>query len=184
MTAPRFFSAIESGGTTTEDALSIFDSLDPVDVDFMLGEWKGSGFPTGHPLDGVLEAYRWYGKHVDSVERVHPLVFQSLRGRKVGVDPSWFGPALGLIGRLPIPKSPFLARVFQLFLPLLSTRRSRARLRTTVYRGKSTATVIYDDLPIDDLFMKVDRNTVMGLMDMKGMQQPFFFVLRRATGSA
>jgi hypothetical protein len=39
--------------------------------------------------------------------------------------------------------------------------------------------MIYDDLPINDVFRKVDNNTVLGVMDLKGMEQPFFFVLRR-----
>ena len=37
----------------------------------------------------------------------------------------------------------------------------------------------YDNLPINDVFRKVDDNTVLGIMDLKGMKQPFFFVLRR-----
>ncbi|WP_081748151.1 GXWXG domain-containing protein [Leptolyngbya sp. PCC 6406] len=28
----------------------------------MFGPWKGSGFPTHHPLDGALETYHWHGK--------------------------------------------------------------------------------------------------------------------------
>ena len=28
---------------TTEDALELFDSLESVDVDFMIGNWKGEG---------------------------------------------------------------------------------------------------------------------------------------------
>jgi len=39
--------------------------------------------------------------------------------------------------------------------------------------------MIYDHLPIMDLFRKVDDNTLLGVMDLKGMQQPFFFVLYR-----
>jgi len=64
-------------------------------------------------------------------------------------------------------------------MPLFATRRSQARLRLTEYRGKSSATMIYDSLPINDVFRKVDENTVLGIMDMKGVAQPFFFILRR-----
>ena len=49
----------------------------------------------------------------------------------------------------------------------------------TTYRGKPTATMVYDNLPINDVFHKVDEDTVLGIMDLKGMKQPFFFVLRR-----
>jgi hypothetical protein len=39
--------------------------------------------------------------------------------------------------------------------------------------------MIYDQLPINDSFRKIDDNTVFGAMDFKGVPQPFFFVLRR-----
>lgn len=47
------------------------------------------------------------------------------------------------------------------------------------YRGKSSATLIYDHLPIHDVFRMVDDDTVFAVMDMKGMSRPFFFMLRR-----
>ncbi|MGB7084128.1 MAG: DUF4334 domain-containing protein [Phormidesmis sp.] len=47
------------------------------------------------------------------------------------------------------------------------------------HRGKVSATMSYDHLPINDVFRKIDENTVLGLMDCKALQQPFFFVLRR-----
>jgi hypothetical protein len=39
--------------------------------------------------------------------------------------------------------------------------------------------MIYDTLPINDSFRKVDDNTVLGLMGFKDIPQPFFFLLRR-----
>ena len=39
--------------------------------------------------------------------------------------------------------------------------------------------MIYDSLPINDVFRMVDEDTVMGVMDRKGEEQPFFFMLRR-----
>jgi len=39
--------------------------------------------------------------------------------------------------------------------------------------------MIYDYLPINDSFRKVDDNTVLGIMDFKNSHQPFFFVLKR-----
>ena len=49
----------------------------------------------------------------------------------------------------------------------------------TTYRGKSSATMIYDQLPINDVFRKIDQDAVFGVMDFKGMKSPFFFILRR-----
>jgi hypothetical protein len=88
---------------------------------------------------------------------------------------------LGLFAvmRFPVLKCSALARVVRMSLPLFATRRSRARLRMTSYRGRVTATMIYDSVPIIDVFRRVDTDTVLGLVDWKGMRQPFFFLLRR-----
>lgn len=175
----KTFSEAINQGASPAEAWEIFDSLDTVDLDFMIGSWKGSGFPTGHPLDGVLETYRWHGKRFESPDRVHPLVFDTQNGGTLSVNPVWMLPTIGWLDRLPIPKAEAAGQVFQLGLPLLATRDSSARLRLTEYRGKESATMIYDSLPINDIFRKVDENTVLGVMDLKGMEQPFFFVLRR-----
>jgi hypothetical protein len=62
---------------------------------------------------------------------------------------------------------------------LLQTEQPKARLRMTEYRGVVSATMIYDSLPINDVFRKVDEDCVLGAMDMRSTPQPFFFVLRR-----
>jgi hypothetical protein len=174
-----FNHALKSGKTSAQEALAIFDSLDPISADFMLGDWQGAGFPTDHPMDGVLETFHWYGKRFDGPEDVHPLVFSTPAGGKKTINPVLVMPGLGLLDYLPFLNTPLFGRVFQIILPLFATRRSRARLRLTEYRGKSSATMIYDNLAINDVFRKVDDNTVMGVMDFKRMTQPFFFVLKR-----
>lgn len=175
----KTFSEVVDGGTSTAEALEIFDGLNTVDIDFMLGAWKGRDFPTDHPLDGLLEAYHWHGKRFDTSEQVHPLVFKTMSGQTSSVNPLWIVPIVGSLDRLPIPKSKAVGRIFQLCLVLFATRRSCARLRMTTYRGKESATMIYDGLPINDIFRKINENTVLGVMDLKGMEQPFFFVLQR-----
>ena len=169
---------LKAGPTTTKDAFELFDLLEPVDVDFMLGNWKGKGFHTNHPMDGLLETYHWHGKRFESLEDVHPLVFSTLRGGVANVNPGLMGSALNL----PMPKSAVVGRIFQALLPFLKTSRSRARLRMTTYRGKSSATMIYDQLPINDVFRKIDQDSVFGVMDLKGMKLPFFFILQREQG--
>ena len=173
------FEQLNTGKVTTEQALALFDSLEPVDVDSMLGHWKGEGFHTNHPMDGLLEAYHWYGKYFENPEDVHPLVFSSILGGKVYVNPGFMRPLLGIMGRVSLPKSVVLGKLFQIVMPLFTTSRSRARLRMTTYRGQSSATMQYDQLPTNDVFRKIDENTVLGVMDLKGMKTPFFFVLRR-----
>lgn len=175
---------VDQGYATPEQALEVFDALGPVNPDFMLGAWQGSGLHTDHPMDGLLEAFHWHGKHFDSSESVHPLVFRSLSGGTRCLNPRFMGASLGLVGKVPTPKSAIVGKIFQLLMPLLSTRKPRARLRMTEYRGKSSATMVYDQLPINDVFRKVDDQTVMGAMDLRGLERPFFFVLRRETTSA
>ena len=54
----------------------------------MVGRWRGSGLPTGSPLDGLLESYGWYGKEFVDAETVHPLLFRDRAGRPRPVDPA------------------------------------------------------------------------------------------------
>lgn len=173
------FDILRVGRATTEQALELFDSLEPVDIDFMIGNWKGEGFQTNHRMDGLLETYHWHGKRFDGPEDVHPLVFSKLVGGVACVNPTFMGLPLSLSDRIPLPKSAVAGRLFQVVMPLFTTSKSRARLRMTTYRGKSSATMVYDQLPINDVFRKIDENTVFGVMDLKRMEKPFFFILRR-----
>ena len=152
-----------SEGGSTEEALAAFDSLEPVDLNFMQGRWRGAGIPTQHPMDGLLEAYGWYGKAFESTESVHPLLFGS-QGQHC-MEPFPLMASMGLMGER-VAHSRIMQVCFKLFAPMLRTKQPRARLRLTEVRGKLTATMIYDGLPINDVFVKVDEDTVMGLMDL------------------
>jgi hypothetical protein len=77
------------------------------------------------------------------------------------------------------PVLPLLQALMPAALVLLRTRKPTARLRMMEHRGVVSATMIYDFLPIHDVFRSVDDDTRLGLMDLRGMAQPFFFVLRR-----
>jgi hypothetical protein len=145
----------------------------------MLGEWAGEEFPTGHPMDGALAAYGWRGKRFESEEHVHPLLFGTA-ARAFAVRPRWVFPGVPLLLRFPVLKSAGVARTVRALLPLLATGRSHARLRAVQFRDRVTATMVYDEVPIQDVFRRLAPDAVLGLMDMKGMAQPFFFVLRRA----
>ncbi len=83
------------------------------------------------------------------------------------------------MNRITMPKSKLIGNIFQWLMPLFSTSKSRARLRMTEYRGRTSATMIYDHMPINDVFRKLDDNTVLGIMDHKGANVPFFFKLTR-----
>jgi hypothetical protein len=67
------------GPVSTEAALAFFEPLEPVDLAFMLGRWRGSEFPTNHPMDGLLKVANWYGKEFVSPDCVHPLLMRDSR---------------------------------------------------------------------------------------------------------
>ena len=161
----------------TASALAYFDTLPPVTVEGLLGRWAGEGVDTGHPMDGVLERFGWYGKRFDGPDDVHPLVFRTSKGLRS------VNPALMPVGLLAArPRTAFLpgaGAVFRALLPLLTTSKAAARLRMTEYRGVVTATMCYDAHPIHDVFRRVDERTVLGVMDQRGLPQPFVFLLRR-----
>jgi hypothetical protein len=144
----------------------------------MVGRWRGSGLPTGSPLDGLLESYGWYGKEFIDAETVHPLLFSDGAGRPRPVDPALLPVGLlrshaGLAHRSPVRAA------FGVVRPLLHTNRPKARLRVLEHRGVTTAAMVYDDLPIIDVFRRAGRDTLLGLMDLRGLTQPFFFLLTR-----
>ena len=164
-------------GVAPEDALAFFDGLPTVPAADMLGRWRGSGLPTGSPLDGLLESYGWYGKEFLDAETVHPLLFCTSSGPRP-VDPALV-PMAVLRDRPGLAHSRAARTAFRLARPLVTTSKPRARLRSVEHRGVKTAAMVYDALPIIDVFRRVDPDTLLGLMDMRGLPQPFFFVLER-----
>ncbi|MBD2196806.1 MULTISPECIES: DUF4334 domain-containing protein [Calothrix] len=168
---------LETGKTTKEEALQLFDVLEPVNLEFMFGRWQGSGLHTDHPIDGLLEISNWYGKEFVDAENVHPLLFLDNRGKIFKIAPN--ANLINWVLKLPIPRNDSLKPLLVWMNSLLKTEKPQARLRMMEYRGKVTATMVYDYLPINDSFRKVDENTVLGIMDYKNINQPFFFVLRR-----
>lgn len=161
----------------TEAAQALFDRLETVDIAFMIGEWWGREIAAGHPMDGSLQLARWHGKTFIDADNVHPLVHLDGQGRKFFADPGKmpFGP------RMKTPHYPdWVLPVLRAAMKAYTqTMKSRARLRMTEYRGKVSATMCYDQLPIHDVFRKLDDNNVLGLMDMKRMARPYVFTLTR-----
>ena len=166
----------ETKSMTTAEAIALFDSLEPATADEMLGRWRGEGIDTGHPLDGMLEATYWHGKLFEGPEAVVPL-----RHRVPLWGEIWINPA-----RLPVEPLmglSFLRWVTPWLMPLMvlfvRTGKPKARLRTLAFRGRHHAAMVYDDKPINDVFARMDEGVVMGWMDHKGMDQPYFFKLTR-----
>jgi hypothetical protein len=169
-------------GTTSATALAFYDTLEPVRIEEMIGSWRGEGLSTGHPVDGLLERFRWHGKRFDSPDDAHPLIFRAGGDRRVPINPACV-PLPWLVRYPSLLRAPFVPTLFAVVRPLLSTQKPKARLRLTNYRGVVTATMSYDALPISDAFRKVDDDTLVGAMDARGLQMPFMFVLRREPGT-
>jgi hypothetical protein len=166
------------GGASPTDALAFFDSLPTIGPEEMLGRWRGSGLHTGSSLDGLLEAYGWYGKEFLGPESVHPLLFRSWAGGPRPVDPSVI--PLRLLRDYAALAHLWPARAaFGWLRPLLYTNQPKARLRTVEHRGVRTAALVYDALPVIDVFRRVGADVVIGAMDMRGLPSPFFFLLER-----
>lgn len=163
-------------GTTRDDAFAIFDALPPVSLAELTGTWRGSGFATGHPLDGLLESFGWYGKAFRDPEHVHPLLFGA-EGEVVAIDPASL--PLRTATKLHFKGARLASGLFRVGKRLVETTEPAARLRMMEYRGQVSATMIYDALPILDVFRRADARTLLGAMDYRYFEHPFFFVLEQ-----
>ena len=111
-------------------------------------------------------------------ETVHPLLFRDRSGRPRPVDPGLL--PVGLLRDHARPAHwPMAQAAFGGVRPLLHTTRPKARLRVMEHRGVATAVMVYDTLPIIDVFRRIDADTAIGLMDLRGLPRPFFFLLHR-----
>ncbi|MEM7334422.1 MAG: DUF4334 domain-containing protein [Chloroflexota bacterium] len=161
---------------TEKEALNLYDQLDPVDIPFMLGRWKGAGVRTNHPMDGLLEATGWYGKLFISENNVHPLLFKGRGNTLFSINPHFI--PMGLL-YLNLPKHSALKYLVHLSRPFYQTKKSTARLRMVEFRGKVSAAMCYDNKPINDCFRRLDENRVLAIMDFKLKNQPYIFILER-----
>jgi len=165
--------------STAAQAQAIFDDAAPVEPDFMIGTWRGAEIRTGHWMDGMLAMSGWWGKQFVDAETVHPLLFPTADGQALwALDPRRIPfnqlkhvPMSSLQGRS-------LAGLVAAARPVVGTKKPKARLRTTVYGGVGSATMVYDAHPINDVFRKISDDVVIGLMDQRGAP-PYFFSLQR-----
>lgn len=74
----RWLAMIASGEAyPAETLLPLFEQLPPVDLDFMLGTWKGGKFDGGAEPDPI----NWYGKRFTSPTDVEPLLVLDAEGK-------------------------------------------------------------------------------------------------------
>jgi hypothetical protein len=179
--ASDWLAAWLSDGMTCRAALERFDGMPAAKLDGLTGLWRGRSLPTGHPLDGLLEALDWYGKEILSDRRVHPLLFRRRSGRRLALDPAWMPVEVAL--RWPaLARSPVSRAVFRAVSPGLQAQGPAARIETRAFRGRSGAAIVYDRQPIVDHLRRIDTDRLLGLMERRGMSRPYFFLLTRETG--
>jgi hypothetical protein len=160
-----------------DDALAFYDSLKPIRAEDITGRWRGRELRTGHPMDGLLEASGWYGKQFDGVDDVHPLLFTTPNGEIFAVDPRRV--PLGLAEKFPASLVEKGRAALGVLKPALYTRKPRARLRNIEHRGVVSAAMVYDHLPVIDHFRRVDDRTLLGCMDLRSSERPYFFILEQ-----
>lgn len=56
--------------------------LMPAGIDFMIGEWAGGEFRTGHKANGFMKRLNWFGKTFNSATDAKPLVCLDADGNK------------------------------------------------------------------------------------------------------
>ncbi|KAJ7801494.1 hypothetical protein B0H13DRAFT_2498336 [Mycena leptocephala] len=89
MSSPEkaYLDMIKTGGKTSESAVtSIFDQLKPIEPSFLMSEWEGGDFDTGHPASQALKAINWAGKTFRTEEDVDPMVVYGDGGKRVVLE--------------------------------------------------------------------------------------------------
>lgn len=164
-----------------DELLRRFDSLQSVTPAELQGLWRGRGVPSGHPLDGVLENLGWFGKRFRADARVDALLFE--------FEPRHLTPieAGGIPLRLALRFASWgrTRMAHKLFYHLRKPLRARgptAGLQSREFRGVVTAAMIYDRQPIIDYFRRIDGDTMLGLMSVRGDPRHYFFVLTLVPG--
>jgi len=82
-TRATFTELKERIGQIADTELDAFwETLAPADLDFMIGEWKGGEFDTGHKANGFMKRLNWFGKTFHSASDAKPLVCIDADGNK------------------------------------------------------------------------------------------------------
>lgn len=79
----RFRQFVDSASkVAVEDLHAFFDTLEGIDTPFMLGEWEGGVFNTGHPGEQQLGGLSWAGKTFHSENDVDPIISRTAAGAR------------------------------------------------------------------------------------------------------
>lgn len=154
-----------------------FKTLEPVDPKDMIGLWKGSGHPSGHPLDGVLENLHWFGKRFHPDMRADALLFKGDPGKLVAIEPAFF-PIRWAVRFASLGRTAHAWNLFSHLQPRLRARGTTASLQQRMDEGLLTAAMVYDRQPIVDYFRR-SNDMVLGKMVIEGDHRRYFFKLQK-----
>jgi hypothetical protein len=59
-----------------------YNTLKPVPIDAMIGEWQGGSLDTGHPGHAQILSMNWAGKTFISADEVQPIVVYETEGKR------------------------------------------------------------------------------------------------------
>jgi hypothetical protein len=161
-----------------DEAAEWFASLEPARPEDMIGLWKGDGHPAGHPLDGVLENLRWFGKRFHPDMRADALLFEGAPGRLVAVDPKAF-PLRWAIRLSKFGRTRSAVNLFSHIRPRVRAKSTTASLENRMDRGMMTAAMVYDQQPIVDMFRRISDTEIAGKMIVEGDGRRFYFRLEK-----
>ena len=161
-----------------KDMTAWFRSLEPVDPVEMIGLWRGVGVPSGHPLDGVLENLRWFGKRFHPDMRADPLLFQWLPGQLVAIDPRFVSVRLA-IRLAPLGRTSLARNLFSHIQKAFRAQATTAALEIRTFEQTASAAMIYDKQPIVDHFRRANDDTLAGMMCVRDDEMRLFFKLMK-----
>lgn len=164
----------------TDELYAYFDSLQPFDMANLRGKWEGVDLDTNHHLNLLLTYCDWYGKDFIDEQNVDGLIFREklTSDRCFRVDPKLFP-----IGTRFFPNHYITRVVFTFISKFIQTQKSTAKLEMIEYRGKRSASVVYNDIKMVDYYRKIDSRTILGVIESKAYKDPFFYVLQKDENS-
>ncbi|MGW0160141.1 DUF4334 domain-containing protein [Mycobacterium sp. NPDC003323] len=156
---------------TQHNLAAAFDALPPVTIDALRGLWRPDTSYAETPGGRVLLESGWYGMRFTDSESVDPLLFRTADG--TGLFAADLSKVLEVLTQGPADIS--------MHREIVAAHGPTARLRMVHYRGVTSATLIYDRVPIMDYIRAVDADTVVGAVEARGtVEAPVYAVLRRA----
>jgi hypothetical protein len=71
----QFQSFLDAGAKLSAAALlDYYDTLEPIPIEFMLGDWDGGVLATGHDAEQQMALVRWVGKTFHDRDNVDPMI--------------------------------------------------------------------------------------------------------------